>query len=813
MTAAIKTLDTQKGTVSGQSMMNAIVTGAKDPDNQAAGLEFAEMSKWVGNNQSRLSPEAKQVYSVYEKAAKTSLAQGKTGIPEATFKQMAADMQKVARGGGNTYEPVPAPKSDASAAKATAELKAKPGQISGNDMTDAIAKGIQDPDGQAAGAEFKEFQKFSKENSAKLSPEAKEVMGIYEKYAKASQAKGQTGIAQTELSKMLTEMRNVKDSSATKALAELDKKPGPITGDEMARAVQKGTGDLDGQSVGAEYDAFKTWAEANKAKLSPEAKQVMEIYKQHAETARAKGDTGMALDEWKSMVKEMKSVGDLSAKSALAELDKKTGTITGDDLAAAIDKGTQDLDGQAAGKEFAEFNKWAKANDARLSPEAKEVMKLYREAVDEAKAQGRTSIPADRMQTLLEQMKNVGDVGAKKALAELDQKTGTVTGDDLAAAIDKGTQDIDGQAAGKEFAEFDKWAKANEARLSPEAKEVMKLYRDAAAEAKAQGRTSIPEDQMKALLEKMKNVGDVGAKTALAELDSKTTVSGDEMMATIRKGTADHDGQAAGKEFAEFEKWVKANEGKLSPEAKEVYGVYKKYAEQAKANNQTGLSETDNRNMFREMRNVGDVSARAALAELDKKFGPVSGEDMAKTIKAGIEDLDGNSSSKELKEFQKWAKANPDRLTPEAKQVLETYEKYAKAAGTNPISVADSEKMLKEMEQFKTYSDDSVRTALDTLNTKPGKVSGADLTKAITQGAGDGDGQGAGLERADFAKWAALNRDRLSPEAQQVMAIYERYANRALAAGKTGISEGDWNKMIAEMNNVGKDKYRAFITA
>jgi len=313
----------------------------------------------------------------------------------------------------------------------------------------------------------------------------------------------------------------------------------------------------------------------------------------------------------------------------------------------------------------------------------------------------------------------------------------------------------------------------------------------------------------------MKAVGDVSARKALAELDKQVaagTVSGDQLLSAIEKGTADLDGQAAGKEFAEFEKWAKANEGKLSPEAKEVMSIYKKYVDQAKANGQTGISQADADKMFKEMRSVGDISARQALAELDKKFGPVSGEDFAKAIKDGISDLDGNASTKELQEFQKWAKAHPERLTPEAKQVLETYEKYAKASGQNGISQADADKMLKEMEQFKTYSDSSTRTAIDTLNSKAGPISGADLAKAIEQGTADLDGQAAGLERADFAKWAAMNQNRLSPEAKQVLAIYERYANRSLAAGQTGIPQNEWKKMLEEMNNVGKDRFKAFIT-
>lgn len=212
------------------------------------------------------------------------------------------------------------------------------------------------------------------------------------------------------------------------------------------------------------------------------------------------------------------------------------------------------------------------------------------------------------------------------------------------------------------------------------------------------------------------------------------------------------------------------------------------------------------------MRNVGDVSARAALAELDKKYGSVSGEDMTKAIKDGISDLDGNAATKEFKEFQKWAKAHPDRVSPEAKQVLETYEKYVNAANGKGITQADNEKMLKEMEGFKTYSDNSTRSAIDTLNSKPGPLSATDVTQAITQGTGDFDNQAAGLEHADFAKWASRNKERLSPEAQQVLAIYERYSSRSLAAGNTGIPHSDWKKMIEEMNNVGKDRFRAFIT-
>ena len=67
---------------------------------------------------------------------------------------------------------------------------------------------------QGAGIEFKDIQKFAKENSQLFSPQAKQTLAIYEKYAKAAQGKGQTGIPIGEFAKMQTEM--------SRAVSELD---------------------------------------------------------------------------------------------------------------------------------------------------------------------------------------------------------------------------------------------------------------------------------------------------------------------------------------------------------------------------------------------------------------------------------------------------------------------------------------------------------------------------------------------------------------------------------------------------------------
>ena len=75
------------------------------------------------------------------------------------------------------------------AATALAAGNKTPGSISGREMEQAIINGTKDLDNQAAGTEFKDIAKFVKENAQLLSPQAKATFAIYEKYAKAAQAK------------------------------------------------------------------------------------------------------------------------------------------------------------------------------------------------------------------------------------------------------------------------------------------------------------------------------------------------------------------------------------------------------------------------------------------------------------------------------------------------------------------------------------------------------------------------------------------------------------------------------------------------
>lgn len=306
--------------------------------------------------------------------------------------------------------PTPVPLGDASVAAATQKLDQLPSPISGEQMAQSIKEGTQDLDNSAAGQEYQQFSDWAAKNQDKLSPEAKEVMKVYEKYAKGAQAQGQTGIASDQYDKMCKEMTTVgkTDVSAKQAIDELSKGDGKISGEDLTRAIEKGTSDLDNHSAGAEFDQFAKWAAQNPGRLSPEAKQVMDIYKKYADGAKAQGLTGISAGDYQKMLGEMKNVHtykDESAGNALDKLNHTTGPVSGKQMLDAIQNGTQDLDGQAAGTEMQDILAWARDNAARLSPDAKKLVAIYAKYATQAILQGGTGIDQGQYQAMLAEMK------------------------------------------------------------------------------------------------------------------------------------------------------------------------------------------------------------------------------------------------------------------------------------------------------------------------------------------------------------------------------------------------------------------------
>jgi DNA gyrase inhibitor GyrI len=194
---------------------------------------------------------------------------------------------------------------DVSATAALAELDKTQGPINGDQLAEAIRKGTEDADGKGATDEFKQFADWAKKNESRLSPEAKQVMAIYEKHAKAAQAQGQSGMARSDFDSMVKEMNNVKDAGATRELARLSATPGRVSGREMMNAIRRGVGDFDGKSATDEFKQFADWAKANPSKLSPAAKRVMDVYEKYAKAAQAQGQSGIALQDYRRMLREM----------------------------------------------------------------------------------------------------------------------------------------------------------------------------------------------------------------------------------------------------------------------------------------------------------------------------------------------------------------------------------------------------------------------------------------------------------------------------------------------------------------------------
>lgn len=300
---------------------------------------------------------------------------------------------------------------------------------------------------------------------------------------------------------------------------------------------------------------------------------------------------------------------------------------------------------------------------------------------------------------------------------------------------------------------------------------------------------------------------DASADAALQKLDQQPgPISGQDMAKAIKTGTEDLDGQGANQEYNQFKDWVTQNGDKMSPEAKEVWNVYDAAAKKAQAKGQTGIDQGDYKKMCDDMTKAAntDVSAKQAIDGLKQGDGKISGEDMTKAIEQGTKDLDNHSATMEYDQFAKFAKENPGKLSPEAKQVMDIYKKYAdqaKAAGQNGIAPNDYQKMLGEMKNVKTYQDASMGQALDGLNHTKGPISGQKMMDAIKNGTQDTDGQAAGTELQDTLKWARENASRLSPEAKKMVAIYMKYATQAVLQGQTGISQGDYQKMLNEMKH------------
>ncbi|MDQ7822377.1 MAG: hypothetical protein RDV48_06240 [Candidatus Eremiobacteraeota bacterium] len=396
--------------VSGEEMEKLIINATADFDGQAAGKEYDDLKKFVNSIMARLSPEAKAVWAIYEKHVQQARAKGQTGIDQQDYEQMKKEMKEA----GNPYK-------DEGAGQAIEALKAELDKnprrkVSGEEMEKLIINATADFDNQAAGKEYDDLKKFVNSIMARLSPEAKAVWAIYEKHVQQARAKGQTGIDQQDYEQMKKEMKEAgnpyKDEGAGQAIealkAELDKNPRKkVSGEEMEKLIINATADFDGQAAGKEYDDLKKFVTQYGSRLSPDARAKWAVYEKYVEQARAKGQTGIDLQDYEKMIEEMNRTGykDAGAGQAIEDLKAQNPSeISGDQVYHLIIRATQDPDNQAAGSEFDDLQKFVKENWSKLSPEGKAVWEVYEKYVEESRSMGQTGIDQERYQEMVKEM-------------------------------------------------------------------------------------------------------------------------------------------------------------------------------------------------------------------------------------------------------------------------------------------------------------------------------------------------------------------------------------------------------------------------
>ena len=601
-----------------------------------------------------------------------------------------------------------------------------------------------------------------------------------------------------------------RDLSASRAVADLNASPRPISGANMEKAIVAGTQDLDNQAAGKEYDQLSNYVNKNWGELSPNAKSKWRVYENKAQDMRAQGKTGIPTAEYDKMTAEMHKAGyqDQTAGKAIEDLRTKGSPISGDDMQKAIVDATSDLDSQAAGREYNDLKEFVDQNKGRLSPDAKAKWGVYDKAVQEAKGKGQTGIAKADYSKMVQDMKMAGyeDKGAGKAIEELKTQPQPISGDDMQKAIVDATKDWDGQAAGKEFLDLNSHVKKNWDNLSPDAKAKWEVYDKTVQKSMQKGMKGIPAKDYKQMVKDMNATGyqDKGAGKAVEELKTKPQpISGKDMQNAIIDATKDFDAQAAGKEYGDLKNYVDKNWGNLSNDAKASWRTYSQVADKNKAAGRSGIPAGEYFKMVNDLKTSGykDQGAGAAIEKLETEKRPVSGEAMEKAIVDGTKDWDAQAAGTEFQDLNKYVKQNWNELGPEAKAKWQVYEgaaRKAQANGMTGIPASDYNQMVKDM-TVAGYEDKSTGKAIEHLKTQPQPITGAALEKAIVDGTKDLDAQAAGKEHKDLSNYVKDNWNSMSPDAKAKWGVYDNAAKKAQGQGLTGIPTSDYNNMVKDM--------------
>lgn len=203
-----------------------------------------------------------------------------------------------------------------------------------------------------------------------------------------------------------------------------------------------------------------------------------------------------------------------------------------------------------------------------------------------------------------------------------------------------------------------------------------------------------------------------------------------------------------------------------------------------------------------------DESAGLALERLRRTPGVLSGEAMAGAILDAIRDRDGNGASSEYRDLRRFADANWQRMSPEARRAFRAYEREALAAqaeGRDGIPAARLEALEARLNRAGDESaapfrvgDESVRRALAPLHEKAGPITSSDML-ALFGATLDRDGELFGQEHRAIARFVDDNWGRLTPGARAAFQQYDAAARAAQADGRSGGSLFDVAQLLQAM--------------
>jgi hypothetical protein len=312
--------------------------------------------------------------------------------------------------------------------------------------------------------------------------------------------------------------REYHDAGAGRAIEKLKaSNPETITADMLRKLVVSATADLDNQAAGKEYQDLKDFVTQNWDKLDKDAKQAWQVYERYVYDAKAKGQTGINIQDFEAMKDEMAEIAgkvekpqkyhDAGAGEAIEKLKASNPkVITADMIRELVVSATADFDNQAAGKEYQDLKDFVTQNWDKLDKDAKQAWQVYERYVYDAKAKGQTGIYAKDFEAMKDEMAEIGgggekprkyrDAGAGKAIEDFRRnEPDKITPDMLRNLIVAATIDPDNQSAGKEYQDLKDYVGQVEDKLTPEAKRMWEIYESFVQRARDRGQTGMTPEQ------------------------------------------------------------------------------------------------------------------------------------------------------------------------------------------------------------------------------------------------------------------------------------------------------------------------------